>query len=149
MTLGYLGYLRGSILFLSLLIAQVTQAGPIHWVKGQFTNHPARTKLLTAGISAGVAAYGLHNCRSTRSVEDCDGKYGSAWVIFGAGTGLNLLMIPISEKIGGWQGNLISYGGSAAQLGHGIYEWRGGTNALGDKVDLSNIHICHKERCED
>lgn len=109
------------LLILSMLLsflAGSTIAGPIHWLK----NHPKTSKLLTAGVAAGVHAAGLHSCR-TRGVENCDGKYGASWAIFGTITGANFLAIPISEKIGGWQGNTISYGSSTIQFGHGIYEW--------------------------
>jgi len=117
------------LIALVLILAPSADAGPLHWLR----QHPKTSKLIAAGFAAGVAAGGLHSCR-TRGVEFCDGKYGSAWGIFGAVTAANLIMIPVSEKIGGWQGNVISYGGSAAQLSHGLYEWRKGYHA--DETDL-------------
>lgn len=122
------------LLSILLILAPNAEAGPIHWLK----NHPKTSKLITAGVAAGIHAAGLHSCR-TRGVENCDGKYGASWGIFGAVTGANLLMIPVSEKIGGWQGNAISYGGSAAQFGHGVFEWQKGTNAKAESASFSSL----------
>jgi len=107
------------LLIFFLLFTLPVEAGPLHW----FKTHPKTSKLIAAGIAAGVHAGGLHSCR-TRGVENCDGKYGEAWAIFGVTTAANFVMIPASEKLGGWQGNAMSYGGSAAQFGHGIIQWR-------------------------
>lgn len=122
---------------LAMLMPQA-EAGPRSWMR----HHPVASKLIAAGVAAGVGAAGLRHCR-TGGVERCDGKYGEAWAIFGINTGANLLMIPLSEKIGGVPGDLLSYGGSALQLGHGVYEWRkGGDNAK--NVDLSGVIFVHR-----
>lgn len=107
------------IIILFLLFAPPVEAGPLDWMK----HHPKTMKLLAAGAAAGVHAYGLHHCR-LGGVENCDGKYGASWGIFGAVTAANFVMIPVSEKLGGRQGDIMSYGGSAVQLGHGIVQWR-------------------------
>lgn len=78
-------------------------------------------KVAVAGAAAGVHAYGLHKCRST-GVEKCQAHYGAAWASFGAVTALNFVAIPLSEKIDGWQGNTMSYGGSAGQAIFGILQ---------------------------
>lgn len=98
-------------------------------------------KVAVAGIAAGMGAYGLHHCRAS-GVEKCDGKYGAAWAIFGVNTGFNFLMIPLSEKIGGAGGNVTGYAGPAVQFGHGVFEYRKGTNAK--NVDLSSVVIVHR-----
>ena len=117
-------------------LSTTTLANPLDW----FLRHPVATKLLYAGVSAGVGAAGLHHCR-TGGVERCDGKYGESWAIFGVYTGANFLMIPISEKIGGKSGAAISYGGSCLQLGHGIVEWRKDKTT---HVDMSHVAVVHR-----
>jgi hypothetical protein len=125
--------MKRSLFCLFLFCAPLAEAGPKHWIQ----HHPKTSKLIAAGIAAGVHAYGLHHCRQI-NVELCDGKYGAAWGIFAATTAGNLAMIPVSEKIGGIQGDAFSYGWSAAQLGHGIVQWRKNEPA---KVDLSHVAI--------
>jgi hypothetical protein len=109
-----------------LVLLAPAEAGPLDFFKHPIRTmerHPIIPKLIFAGVAAGTHARGLEQCR-TRGVEFCDGKYGEAWGIFGAITGANLVGIVLSEKIGGFEGNVIGYGGSAAQLGHGIVQWR-------------------------
>lgn len=113
-----------------LLFALPVEAAPLDFFRHPIRTmerHPVVAKVVFAGIAAGVHARGLEKCRE-RSVEFCDGKYGEGWAIFGVVTGMNILAIPLSEKIGGWQSDVISYGGSAAQLGHGIVEWEKGNH---------------------
>jgi hypothetical protein len=112
------------------LLALPAEAGPLNWLR----HHPKTSKLIVAGVAAGVHFRGLQRCRQT-GVEKCDGQYGAAYGIWGAVTAANFVMIPVSEKLGGWQGNVISYGGSAAQLGHGIIEWQKGGNDAKTKSD--------------
>jgi len=124
-------------LVLFLAAPTICFGGPISWLKA----HPKTTKLLAAGISAGVYAEGLHECR-LHGVENCDAHYGAAWATYGVTVGLDLLAIPISEKIGGKAGAAISFGGSAAMLGWGIYQWRGGLNKHeNEKVNLSSVEL--------
>lgn len=115
-------------LALFVLIPQA-QAKP-HWKR-------IGLKLAVAGAAAGIHAAGLHHCRQF-GVERCDGKYGESWAIFGIVTSGNLVMIPISEKIGGVEGNVLSFGYSGAQLGHGVYEWRKDRTT---HVDLSHVAL--------
>jgi hypothetical protein len=101
-------------------------------------HHPIIPKLIFAGVAAGTHARGLEQCR-TRGVEFCDGGYGSAWGIFGAVTGTNLLGIFLSEKIGGFEGNVIGYGGSAAQFSHGLIEWRKGNEKVSGSDSFTSL----------
>ena len=126
-----------TVLLLVLCFAPAANAGPRDWVR----HHQMATKFIVAGIAAGVHARGLAVCRS-HGVENCDGRYGAAWAIWGVSTALNFIDVPLSEKIGGWPGNALSYGGSAAQLGHGIQQWRGGTN----KVDMSKVELVERPK---
>lgn len=115
---------RLAILF--LLFALPAEAGPLDFFKHPIRTmerHPIIPKLIFAGVAAGTHARGLEQCR-TGNVEFCDGGYGSSWSIFGAVTATNLVGIFLSEKIGGFEGNVIGYGGSAAQFSHGLIQWR-------------------------
>src|SRR6266852_3276927 len=106
-----------AVLFFAL--SPTAEAGPINWLK----HHPRAAKVLAASAAAGIHAKGLEHCR-LGDVERCQAGYGAAWASFGVTTSLNFLMIPISEKIGGKQGAVLSFGGSAAQLGFGIHQFR-------------------------
>ena len=107
-------------------LGQIVKAGPFdlftHPVR-TVKQHPVVGKILAAGVAAGVHAYGLHHC-AQGDVERCQAGYGSRWASYGVTVSLNALFIPLSEKIGGKQGDVISYGGSAAELGFGIQQWR-------------------------
>ena len=122
-----------------LLLASSVKAGPVSWAKHQLRDHPLRTQLVFAGISAGVYAEGLHRCRIP-NVENCQEHYGAAWGGYGATVGLDLAGVLIGHKIGGKAGNAIAYGGDAAVLGWGLYQWGGGLNkpARDEKPDLSS-----------
>lgn len=114
------------LLILALLFTPTAEAGPIRWAKATVRwseRHPVVFKVLAASAVAGVHAKGLERCR-LGDVERCQTGYGAAWVGFGVTTGLNFLMIPISEKLGGKQGAALSFGSSAVQLGYGVFEWR-------------------------
>jgi hypothetical protein len=131
--------LRLTLALLALLsLSGSAQAGPIHFHRAAVSTanwlkrHPKTAKVLAASAAAGVHAYGLHRCR-VEHFEVCDGKYGSAWAIFGMSTALNFTMIPVSQKLGGFEGDALSYGGSAIQFGHGVYQWqKGGEHAKKD-----------------
>lgn len=112
---------------LLLLIPSLAQAGPLHWLKRQAVEHPLRTKFIFSGVSAAVYAEGLHQCRIV-NVENCDAHYGAAWGSYTATVSLNVVAQIVGHKLGGKQGNAIAYGGSAAMLGWGAYQWHGGLN---------------------
>lgn len=129
-----------------LLLVPQTQAGPLVKAKNWVHRHPkavrVTVKVALATTAAVVHANGLRNCREG-SFENCDGGYGGAWAIFGAYTATNFLLIPLSEKIGGIEGDVLSYGGSGFQLGHGIYEGRKEVPHA-KNVDLSGVVIVHR-----
>jgi hypothetical protein len=125
---------RFATIFAALLLATSARAGPLDWMKRQVRDHPVRTKLVAATISSAIYAKGLQHCRAG-DVERCDEHYGAAWGGFGTTVALNFVMIPISQKIGGKQGDALSYGSSFAVLGHGIYQWRN----YETKPDLSSV----------
>ena len=129
-------------LLLLLAVPIAAQAGPVDFLKRQFHDHPLRTQLVFAGVASGVGVRGLQVCRE-QNVENCTSHYGAAWGTFGAGVGLNFLGVLVGHELGGKTGNAIAYGGSAAQLGWGSYQWHGGLNKpkeqADEKVDLSRI----------
>jgi len=129
---------------LSLLLSLLSwlpaaQAGPINWAKHQVRDHSLRTQLIFAGISAGVYAEGLHQCRVV-NLENCQEKYGAAWAGYGATVSLDLVGVLVGQKTN----SLISYAGSAGMLGFGIYQWRGGLNKPKEdnaKPNLSSVTL--------
>jgi hypothetical protein len=117
-------------IFLSLFVLYASlpaQAGPLTWAKRQFREHPQRTAFVVAGVAAGVHAAGLAHCRQG-SVENCQAKYGAAWQSYAFATGANLAVV--SATSGCWKEqsekfcSIFAYGGSAAQAGFGISQWR-------------------------
>src|SRR6267142_133721 len=106
------------------IIAPLSSAGPLHWLK----QHPKTSKLIAATIAAGVAAAGLHHCRAVNGPEPCASHYGAAWQTYTWMTGANFAMVAVSEGCrkndGGKFCNLLGYGGSTIQLGFGISQWR-------------------------
>jgi hypothetical protein len=115
---------RGAIILI-LFFALPAEAGPLNWAK-----HHKRF-LLMEGAAIGAAsihAYGLHHCRQ-RGVEKCSERYGSAWQFYAWTTGITVVAMPAVAE-GCWRDghgkfcNVLAYGGSAAQLGFGISQWR-------------------------
>lgn len=127
-------------LAIALLFASTVKAGPISWVKHQVRDHPLRTQLIFAGVSAGVYAEGLHRCR-IGGVENCQEHYGAAWGGYGATVGLDLVGVLVGHKVGGKTGNVIAYGGSAAMLGWGAYQWHGGLNKPSRDAKQSGLRV--------
>lgn len=116
------------ILLLSMLgMVQSAEAGPVSWLKRQVREHPVRTKLVFAGIAAGVYAKGLQVCR-VQDVENCQEHYGAAWGGYASTVGLDLVAQLVGQKIGGKTGDVIAYGSSTTMLGFGAYQWHGGLN---------------------
>ena len=111
------------LLSLALLLTLPAEAGPIHWMK----RHPVATSFLAGGAAAAIHAVGLRHCRQG-SVENCQAKYGSAWASFGLVTGTNFAVIAATS--GCWKDqdrkfcSIFAYGGSAAQAGFGVSQWR-------------------------
>jgi hypothetical protein len=114
-------------LILSFLFAPPIQAGPIHWIKNQFREHPTRTAFVLGIGAATVHGIGLEHCRQG-SVENCEAKYGAAWLSYTTTTMLNFAVIGASNSCrkqdGGQICNALAYGGSAFQTGFGISQWR-------------------------
>lgn len=81
-------------------------------------------KLAGAGAGAAVHAAGVHHARKFAGREFADGKYGPGYGIVLTATILNFLMVSVSEKLPVNEGYAFAFAGPAAQLGHGIYEWR-------------------------
>ena len=122
-------------LLLSLALAGRANAGPLDWAK-----HHKRFLLMESaalGASA-IHASGLHHCRKLNGVEPCDSHYGAAWASFGITAGLTTIVLPATAEgcwasvltdankkdEGGKWCNLLAYGGSGAQAGFGIGQWR-------------------------
>jgi len=108
-------------LLLLLALPFEAEAGPhpVSWIK----HHPVALKLIAAGASGAAELYGVNHCQSG-DIERCLGHYGYGKTIAAFSIGLNFAMIPVSEKLGGWQGDVLSYGWSSANLATGIYNWR-------------------------
>lgn len=113
-------------LFLALLAAGRTEAGPLDWVR----HHKRFLFMEGAAVTGAVLHYkGLSNCRKRNGPEPCDEHYGAAWANFGIVTAINTIVLPSAAE-GCWKGdggkfcNILAYGGSAAQAGWGIREWR-------------------------
>jgi hypothetical protein len=98
-------------------------------------------KVLVAGVATGLHAYALNHCR-VRGVERCESHYGNAWWSFGTVTALNFAMIPVSEKIGGKQGQVLSFGTSGAVVGFSVNQLRQGG---APKVDMSGVVLVHRQ----
>lgn len=104
--------------------------------------------LIMEGFAIGAAAvdgYGLHECRKT-SVENCRAKYGAAWASYGFVTGINVVAMPaLAEAC--WKGDggkfcyALGYGGSAAQMGFGIAQWRKGAEPHAPAPDLLKLRF--------
>lgn len=125
---GYNNNMRTLIATILLsLIPYNLNAGPIHWIKSQFKDHPVRTSIILGMTAATVNGIGLAHCRQG-PVENCQGKYGAAWGSFGAATGTNLSLIIATKSC--WKDqdprfcSLFAYSGSAIQTGFGINQWR-------------------------
>lgn len=113
------------VLLFALFFAVPAQAGPKHWL----ATHKRFLAMESAAIAgASIHAAGLHHCRHF-GVEHCDEHYGAAWAYFGIVSGMTVIAMPAVAE-GCWKANqgkfcyLFAYGGSLAQTGHGIYEWR-------------------------
>lgn len=116
------------ILTLALFFAFPVSAGPLDWIK----RHPTATAFMAAGGAATFHALALRHCRQG-SVENCQAKYGAAWASFGVITGANFTMVAVSSscrKDGhGKFCNVFAFGGSAAQTGFAVNQWRNKGNA--------------------
>jgi hypothetical protein len=117
-------------LLLFFILASPSVAGPkrvLRAVGKQFQNHPTRTAFLVGGVAATVHGLGLAHCRQG-SVENCQAKYGAAWQSFAFATGANFAVIGATS--GCWKEqsgkfcSIFAYGGSAAQAGFGIQQWK-------------------------
>lgn len=114
-----------------LALAQVASANPFSRTWHYMGHH--KRFFIMEGFAVGAAVvdgYGLHECRKT-GVENCRAKYGAAWASYGFVTGINVIAMPaLAESC--WKGgggkfcNVLGYGGSTAQLGFGIAQWRKG-----------------------
>jgi hypothetical protein len=124
--------MRKSIIMalLTLLLAGNAQAFP--W-----------KKVLAAGVATSIHAYGLKQCRRAGR-EHCEARYGNAWWSFGTVTALDFAVIPISQKIGGKQGAVLSYGTSGAVAGFGLNQWHHGPASTGN-VDMSGVVLVHRQ----
>lgn len=108
-----------------LLTTGRAEAGPLEWIKTH------KRFLLMEGAAIGAAsihAAGLHHCRRT-GVENCQAKYGAAWASFGVITGMNVIVMPVLAESCWKNGEgkfcyIPAYGGSAAQFGFGVSQWR-------------------------
>lgn len=115
-----------TLIFLTVFFTGTVQAGPVRWVKHQFREHPTRTAIIIGFGAATVNGIGLKHCRED-NVENCQAKYGSAWLSFGAVTVTNLAVISATNGCLKEHSvpfcSLFSYGGSAAQAGFGVNQW--------------------------
>ncbi len=115
-----------ALFFVLLLFAGRVEAGPLDWMK----HHKRFLLMESAAIgAASIHAYGLHKCRHNNGVEVCSEGYGSAWAFFGVATGVNTIVLPAVAKSCWKDGhgkfcNILAYGGSATQMGYGIYQGR-------------------------
>lgn len=127
------GWAMKRLVILFLLFTIPAQAGPLHWLKQQFVEHPTRTAFVVGGAAATIHGLALAHCREG-SVENCQAKYGAAWKSFGFATGANLAVITSTH--GCWKDqpakfcSLFAYGGSAAQAGFAVSQWRKRAPAL-------------------
>jgi hypothetical protein len=124
--------------FFLLCFSASAEAGPIEWVK----HHPVATSFIAGGVAATVHGIGLYKCRE-HGVENCQAKYGSAWISYSAVTVTNFAVISATSSC--WKNesgkfcSLFAYGGSAAQLGFGINQWRKGSDHAKDDLRLSAL----------
>lgn len=115
------------LLLVFLLFTIPAEAGPLHWLKQQFKEHPTRTAFVVGMGAATVHGLALAHCREG-SVERCQSQYGAAWKSFGFATGANFAVIASTK--GCWKDqsakfcSLFAYGGSAAQTGFAVSQWR-------------------------
>jgi hypothetical protein len=139
-----------SALLAVLLLSGSAQASPkrvLRAIANQFREHPTRTAFFVAGGAATIHGFGLRHCRQG-SVENCQAKYGAAWASYGAATGINFAVI--ASTSGCWRDqskkfcSLFAYGGSAAQLGFGISQWKKKGGEHETHVDLSRITFIRK-----
>jgi hypothetical protein len=117
-------------LLLLLALAGPAQAGPkrvLRAIERQFREHPMRTAFFVAGGAATVHGFGLRHC-AQGNVERCQAGYGARWQSFTAVTVTNLAVIGAAHSCwkndGGKFCNVLAYGGSGAQAGFGISQWR-------------------------
>jgi hypothetical protein len=121
--------LRPTLALLALLLlsgsaqASSKRPHPFRWAK----RHPTATAFLVAGGAATIHRFGLAHC-AQGNVERCQAGYGARWQSFTAVTVTNFAVVSAAHSCwkndGGKFCNVLGYGGSAAQAGFGIDQWR-------------------------